>query len=62
LTRTTGEFERELAAMSAQMAQALLELPGCPGLTAGKLLPEIGPIERFRTAAQLARHGGVVPL
>jgi len=40
----------------------LLELPGCGGLTAAKLLAEIGPIERFRTDAQLARHGGVAPL
>jgi transposase len=31
-------------------------------LTAAKLLAEIGPIERFRTDAQLARHGGVAPL
>ena len=48
--------------MSAQMAPALLELPGCAGLTAAKLLAEIGPIERFQTDAQLARHGGVAPL
>ena len=44
------------------MVPALLELPGCGGLTAAKLLAEIGPIERFRTDAQLARHGGVAPL
>jgi len=31
-------------------------------LTAAKLLAEIGPIERFQTDAQLARHGGVAPL
>jgi transposase len=31
-------------------------------LTAAKLLAEIGPIERFETDAQLARHGGVAPL
>jgi transposase len=40
----------------------LLELPGCAGITAAKLLAEIGPIERFRSDAQLARHGGVAPL
>ena len=62
LTRTIGELDRELATMSAQTAPALLELPGCGGLTAAKLLAEIGPIERFRTDAQLARHGGVAPL
>src|SRR5579864_7914289 len=48
--------------MSTQTAPALLELPGCGGVTAAKLLAEIGPIERFRTDAQLARHAGVAPL
>jgi transposase len=28
-------------------------------VTAAKLLAEIGPVERFRSDAQLARHGGV---
>jgi transposase len=62
LTRAILALERELAAMTAQIAPALLELPGCGALTAAKLLAEIGPIERFQTDAQLARHGGVAPL
>ena len=62
LGRAIGELERELATLTAQTAPALLELPGCGALTAAKLLCEIGPIERFRTDAQLARHGGVAPL
>jgi transposase len=62
LTCAILELERELAAMTAQIAPALLELPGCGALTAAKLLAEIGPIERFQTDAQLARHGGVAPL
>jgi transposase len=62
LTRMILDLDRELETLSAQMAPALLELPGCGGLTAAKLLAEIGPIERFRTDAQLARHGGVAPL
>ena len=57
LTRAIVELERELATMSAQMAPALLELPGCAGITAAKLLAE-----RFRSDAQLARQGGVAPL
>jgi transposase len=40
----------------------LLDLPGCGVLSAAKLLGEIGPIERFDTDAQLARHAGVAPL
>ena len=44
------------------MAPALLALPGCGAITAAKLLAEIGPIDRFQSDAQLARHGGVAPL
>jgi transposase len=62
LTRMIIALDRELETASAQMAPGLLELPGCGGLTAAKLLAEIGPIERFNSDAQLARHGGVAPL
>jgi transposase len=62
LGRAISELERELATLTAQTAPALLELPGCGALTAAKLLCEIGPIDRFQTDAQLARHGGVAPL
>ena len=44
------------------IAPALLELPGCGAVTAAKLLAEIGPIDRFKSDAQLARHSGVAPL
>ena len=37
-------------------------MPGCGAISAAKLLGEIGPIERFQTDAQLARHAGVAPL
>jgi transposase len=62
LTRTILELERELQAAAAQTAPALLALPGCGAVSAAKLLGEIGPIERFQTDAQLARHAGVAPL
>jgi transposase len=62
LTRTIGELDRELEQRTAETAPALLELPGCGAITAAKLLAEIGPIDRFQTDAQLARHGGVAPL
>jgi transposase len=45
-----------------KIAPALLALPGCGPLSAAKVLGEIGPIERFDTDAQLARHAGVAPL
>jgi len=62
LNRTISELEQELEARTNEVAPALLELPGCATLTAAKLLAEIGPIDRFRSDAQLARHGGVAPL
>jgi transposase len=62
LTRAIAELDRELETMSMQTAPALLKPPGCAGITAAKLLAEIGPIERFQSDAQLARHGGVAPL
>src|SRR5215218_491604 len=62
LTRTILELDRELHAAAAQTAPALLTLPGCGAVSAAKLLGEIGPIERFDSDAQLARHAGVAPL
>ncbi len=62
LTRSITELDRELEQRTAQTAPALLELPGCGAVTAAKLLAEIGPIGRFKTDAQLARHSGVAPL
>ena len=62
LTRTILALDRELHARIEQTAPALLALPGCGALSAAKLLGEIGPIERFQTDAQLARHAGVAPL
>ena len=62
LTRTILALDRELQARIERTAPALLALPGCGALSAAKLLGEIGPIERFQTDAQLARHAGVAPL
>jgi transposase len=62
LNRQISELDRELEERAAELAPALLQLPGCAGVTAAKLLAEIGPIDRFKTDAQLARHSGVAPL
>jgi transposase len=43
-------------------APRLLELAGCGPISGAKLVCEIGPIERFASDAQLARHAGVAPL
>jgi transposase len=56
LTRTILALDRELQARIEKTAPALIALPGCGALSAAKLLGEIGPIERFDSDAQLARH------
>jgi transposase len=62
LTRSILTLDRELQRRTATLAPRLLALPGCGPLSAAKLLCEIGPIDRFRSDAQLARHAGVAPL
>ena len=61
LNREIAQLDRELEQRTAALAPALLDLPGCGAITAAKLLAEIGPVGRFRTDAQLARHSGVAP-
>ena len=62
LNRAVAELDQELEHRVSEAAPKLLELPGCAAVTAAKLLAEIGPIDRFKSDAQLARHGGVAPL
>ena len=62
LTRSIVELDRELQTRTQTLAPRLLELAGCGPLSAAKLLGEIGPIDRFASDAQLARHAGVAPL
>jgi len=62
LNRKIAELDQELEQRVGVVAPALLELPGCAAVTAAKLLAEIGPVDRFKTDAQLARHSGVAPL
>jgi transposase len=61
-TRSITQLERELQARTTTLAPNLLALPGCGPVSAAKLLCEIGPIDRFASDAQLARHAGVAPL
>jgi transposase len=61
-TRTIEKLDQELERRTTETAPALLKVPGCGAVTAAKLLAEIGPIERFKNDAQLARHSGVAPL
>jgi len=62
LSRAITELDQELEQRVKETAPGLLELPGCAAVTAAKLLAEVGPIGRFKSDAQLARHSGVAPL
>jgi transposase len=62
LTRSIAELDRELQGRMQMTAPRLLELAGCGPISGAKLVCEIGPIERFASDAQLARHAGVAPL
>jgi transposase len=62
LNRAIAELDQELGQRVSETAPGLLELPGCAAVTAAKLLAEVGPINRFKSDAQLARHSGVAPV
>lgn len=62
LSARIDQLEREIAALAAEQAPQLLEIPGCGSLTAAKLVGEVAGIERFASAARLARYGGVAPV
>jgi transposase len=62
LNREIAELDQRLEQRIVALAPALLDFPGCGAITAAKLLAEIGPVGRFQSDAQLARHSGVAPL
>ena len=62
LTREANVIERELLALVRGLQPRLLELPGVGPLTAAKLIAEIAGIDRFASAAKLARLAGIAPI
>jgi transposase len=62
LTREAGAIERELLVLVRGQQPRLLALPGVGALTAAKLIAEIAGIDRFRSAAKLARLAGIAPI
>jgi transposase len=62
LTKRIKGLERELGALVEREAPTLVALSGCGVLTAAKLVAEIAGVHRFRSDAQLAKHGGSAPL
>jgi transposase len=62
LTRTIDGLEREIARLVADVAPALLALPGCGPLTAAKIVGETAGMTRFRSKEAFTRHNGSAPV
>jgi len=62
LTTRINALEKELTALVAEQAPALLELSGCGALTAAKIVGETAGINRFADDARYAMHAGVAPI
>ena len=62
LTTRINALEKELTALVAEQAPALLELSGCGALTAAKIVGETAGINRFADDAKYAMHAGVAPI
>lgn len=61
-TVRVNTLEKEISALAAAQAPALLELQGCGGLTAAKIVGETAGIARFAHEAKYAMHAGVAPI
>lgn len=62
ITVLAHELHREIAALVALHAPALLEIPGCAELTAAKIVAETAQVSRFPTEGHYARYAGTAPL
>jgi transposase len=62
LTAAIEALERELKALARILAPSLLDLAGCGGLSAAKVIGETTRISRFRSRAAYARHTGTAPV
>ena len=62
LTREANQLESDIDDRVRELAPALLQLPGCGVLTAGKLIGETADITRFHSRDAFAMFGGVAPI
>lgn len=62
ITTETNTLEKEITRRVAEIAPSLLELPGCGGLTAAKLVGEAADITRFRNRDAYAMFAGTAPI
>ncbi len=62
ITVRANELEREIGALVKTHAPGLLEIPGCAGLSAAKIVAGTAQIARFPTEGHFARYTGTAPL
>ena len=62
ITREANELEKEITRRVTEIAPSLLELAGCGGLTAAKLVGETADITRFKNRDAYAVFTGTAPI
>ncbi len=62
LTREANQLEGDIARRVEELVPSLLEIPGCGGLTAAKLVGEAADITRFKTRDAYAMWAGTAPI
>ena len=62
LTREANQIERDISQRVTRQVPSLLEIPGCGGLTAAKLVGEAADITRFKSRDAYAMWAGVAPI
>jgi transposase len=62
ITTRANELERTITSLVRTHAPALLQIPGCAALTAGKIVAETAQISRFPTEGHFARYAGTAPI
>ncbi len=62
LTREANQLEGDIRRRVTQQVPTLLEIPGCGGLTAAKLVGEAADITRFKSRDAYAMWAGTAPI
>jgi transposase len=62
LTPKIDCLKRRIEALAAELAPSLVQLQGCAGLTAAKLVAESGDVSRFRSRGSYACNNGSAPI
>ena len=62
LTQEANQLERDIRRRVMELVPSLLEIPGCGGLTAAKLVGEAADITRFKSRDAYAMWAGVAPI